>query len=98
MGTGMLAEEFAGTGELERSAEAEYECLRAAAAEQGARLAGPDDPLPPAEFEVEFGRYRERLLELKQVGDMLRPLSLRSRREVLAGDELAREIVELFAA
>lgn len=54
--------------------------------------------LPPGDWEAQFARYREHLELLRQLGDELRPTSLRNRSEPLTGDALTGEVLELFAA
>lgn len=54
--------------------------------------------LAPDAWEAHFARYQERLADVRRLGDELRPTSLRSRTERLAGDALVDEVMELFAA
>jgi hypothetical protein len=76
-----------------------YDQLLALALRMGSWLTGPQaHRLPRAEWERQFDRYQEHLEQLRHLGDQLRPITLRERREVLAGDALAGEVMELFAA
>ncbi len=76
-----------------------YDRLTALVLRMGDWLSGPRGQLlERAEWEAQFGRYREHLEELRRLGDQLRPVTLRERHEPLAGDALVNEVLELFAA
>ncbi len=80
-------------------ARAQYDQLLALVLRMGAWLTGPKaQMLPRAAWEEQFSRYQEHLERLRQLGDRLRPISLRERREPMAGDALVSEVLELFAA
>lgn len=79
--------------------QARYDHLLALVLRMGNWLTGPEAQLlPPATREEHFTRYQENLDRLRRLGDELRPTTLRSRQEPLAGDALLGEIAELFAA
>lgn len=83
----------------EENLTARYERLAEDLMRMGEWLAGPRAAmLPPDEWDASFARYQERLRELRELGDRLRPITLRERREPLCGDALVGEVLELFAA
>lgn len=83
----------------EENPEARYERLVALVMQMSAWLTGPQAALlTDGAWEVAFSRYQATLAQLRRVGDALRPVTLRSRREPLTGDALAEEVRELFAA
>jgi hypothetical protein len=76
-----------------------YERLLGLVLRMGSWLSGPEARLlPEREWERLFARYQEQLDEVRRLGDMLRPVSLRDRDEPLSGDALVSEVAELFAA
>ncbi|MFN3650504.1 MAG: hypothetical protein ACK47B_13075 [Armatimonadota bacterium] len=82
-----------------QDAHARYERLVALALRMGSWLNGPHGrALPEEEWERQFLRYQEHLEQVRRLGDELRPVTLRDRREMLAGDALVDEVLELFAA
>lgn len=54
--------------------------------------------LPDDEWAARFEEYQDQLQQLRQLGDLLRPVTLRSRDEFLTGEALTHEVLELFAA
>ena len=79
--------------------QAQYDQLLALVLRMGAWLTGEKaQMLPRAAWEEQFARYQEQLQQLRDLGDRLRPVSLRSRRAPMAGDALVSEVLELFAA
>jgi hypothetical protein len=82
----------------EADLQARYDRLTALVLRVGDWLTGPQAQLlPPAEWEHRFTRYQQHLEELRRLGDLLRPVSLRESFEPLAGDALVHEVMELFA-
>ena len=82
-----------------RDLEARYERLREAVTRLGGWLTSPRARLLPFDaWEAMFAQYRERLEELRLLGDELRPITLRGRQEPLAAEALVSEVLELFAA
>jgi hypothetical protein len=82
----------------ETDLQARYDRLTALVLRVGDWLSGPQAQLlPPAEWEHHFARYQQHLEELRRLGDLLRPVSLREGFEPLAGDALIHEVMELFA-
>lgn len=79
--------------------QARYDQLLALVIRVGEWLTSPNAQLLPREvWEEHFRRHQENQEKLRRLGDELRPVSLRSRAELLAGDALTGEIAELFAA
>src|SRR5690242_19092528 len=79
--------------------QARYDQLLALVLRMGNWLAGPQAlRLAPEVWEAQFESYRENLEQVRRLGDELRPVSLRSRGEMLAGVSLIGEVTELFAA
>jgi hypothetical protein len=77
----------------------QYDQLTALVLRMGAWLTGPKAQLlPRAAWEEQYARYGEQLEKLRELGDRLRPVSLRDRFEPMAGDALVSEVLELFAA
>src|SRR3712207_4335164 len=67
-----------------------YDQLLALSLRMGGWLTGPQaQRLPRDEWERQFDRYQDHLQQLRLLGDQLRPVTLRERREVLAGDALS---------
>jgi hypothetical protein len=76
-----------------------YERLVALTIRMGHWLESPQGlRLSPEEWERQFTRYQEQLEQLRRLGDERRPFSLRPRGEMLSGDALVGEVLELFAA
>ena len=76
-----------------------YDRLLAHVMRTGSWLNGPHAQLLAVEaWEEQFGRYQQDLEKLRRLAEELRPTTLRDRQEVLAGDALASELTELFAA
>ena len=79
--------------------QARYDRLVGLTLRMGGWLTGPDARrLPDDAWEAAFSRYREHLEQLRRMGEVLRPISLRDRSEPLAGDALVGEVLEMFAA
>ena len=79
--------------------QAQYDQLLALVLRMGAWLSGEKARmLSRPVWEEQFARYQEQLEQLRELGDRLRPVSLRSRRAPMAGDALVSEVLELFAA
>lgn len=82
-----------------RNLQARYDQLVALVMRMGGWLSSPQAQLLSSkEWELHFARYQEQLEQLRQLGDELRPRSLRPRHEPLTGDALTAEVMELFAA
>ena len=78
---------------------AQYDQLVALVLRMGNWLMGPQARLLPRPvWEAQFHRYQGHLDQVRRLGDELRPVSLRERREPLSGDALVGEVMELFAA
>jgi len=77
----------------------QYDRLLALVLRLGNWLSSPQARLQrPEDWDVQFHHYQEQLEQLRRLGDELRPVSLRDRGELLAGDALVGEVLELFAA
>ena len=78
---------------------ARYERLIAQVMRMGSWLATPQAQfLSREQWDELFARYQAELQRVRELGDELRPVTLRSRQEPLAGDALVNEVLELFAA
>ena len=83
----------------ETDLEARYDRLLALVLRLGSWLEGPQARLlPDDQLGAWFEHYVGELERLRELGDRLRPRSLRDRNEPLAGDALLGEVAELFAA
>lgn len=77
--------------------QAEYDRLTALVLRLGAWLTGPKAQLlPRAVWEEQYARYGQQLERLRELGDQLRPVSLRERVPP-SGDTLISEVIALFA-
>lgn len=84
--------------EAELELERRYEALLSLVLRTGAWLTSGEHELRGPAWEGAFAEYRENLRALKSVGDQIRPTTLRSEEETLAGRDLSGELAERFAA
>jgi len=76
----------------------EYENCRAETLAASARLfAERDALLASGEWDAAHAAYRRQAERLRDLGDRVRPRSLRDPAEELSGADLAAELIELFA-
>lgn len=77
--------------------QAEYDRLTGLVLRLGAWLTGPKAQLlPRVAWEEQYALYGEQLERLRELGDQLRPVSLRERVPP-TGDTLIGEVLALFA-
>ncbi len=63
-----------------------------------ALTASMDEGVEATVWESAYNEYCDTLRELKTLAEHRRPITLRPRGKRLRGDELAEEVIELFAA